>query len=431
MTRLGALAVSAALACAVACGSDDDGGDAAGGGAGVGASGGQAPGGAGGAGGSSGTGTGGSAGASAGGSAGEGAGGSAGASTGGLGGLGGLGGGGGGGVPGVVPGATWTTKSPSDVGMDATKLSQFSASIGGRGVVVKGGHLAHTWGDATKKGDVASAAKTLYGYFLFKAVDDKLLPNIDAKAAPFVPGLAGLNPSLGNKDANITFRHFATQTSCYGVTESPGSAFDYNDWQMALFWDTLFLKVYKATLDDVDSKVFAAKLCSTIGCQDQPTFLAFGKNDRAGRVAISPRDFARFALLFLRGGTWGTTTLLPASTVTTMVQSPLPNSTPQTKAVEAQMLPGQRTIGSTSKPDNQTDHLGSYSFMWWTNGVDRNGKTLLPDAPKGTYLASGHGSKRAAVVIPEQDLVVSWNDTNIDSLAKANAALKLLLAAVK
>lgn len=94
------------------------------------------------------------------------------------------------------------------------------------------------------------------------------------------------------------------------------------------------------------------------------------------------------------------------------------------------MLAGQRTIGSTSKPDNQTDHLGSYSFMWWTNGVDRNGSPLLPDAPKDTYMASGHGSKRAVVVIPSLDLVVSWNDTNIADFGQANQALKLLLAAV-
>ena len=77
------------------------------------------------------------------------------------------------------------------------------------------------------------------------------------------------------------------------------------------------------------------------------------------------------------------------------------------------MIPGQRSIGSKRIPDNQCDHLGSYSFMWWINGVDRNAQKLLPDAPDDTFMASGHGSKRAVVVIPSLDLIVSWNDTNI------------------
>jgi len=232
------------------------------------------------------------------------------------------------------------------------------------------------------------------------------------------------------KDAAITFRHFSTQTSCYGVSEAPGTAFDYNDFQMALFWDTLFLDVWGATYDNVDANVLGPELCDVIGCQDQPTFLAFGKNDRAGRVAISPRDFARFGLLYLRGGTWDGTELLPSSVISQIVQSPLPNSIPQTTGVAAAMLPGQRSIGSTTIPDNQTDHLGSYSFMWWINGVDRNAQRLLPDAPDDTFMASGHGSKRAVVVIPSLDLIVSWNDTNISDFSGANQALDALLAAV-
>jgi len=385
-------------------------------------------------GGSGGSGASATGGTSSGGSTSGGSGGAAGsAGVGGSGATGGTAGasGGGGGKPGVVPGATWTTKPPADVGLGEAALGAFSSSIGGRGVVVRNGYLAYSWGNASQKGDIASAAKPIYGFFLFDAVEKKLIGSIDEKVAPLIPGLAALNPSLGNKDANITFRHFSTQTSCYGVTEEPGKAFDYNDWQMALFWDTLFLKVWGATYDDVDAKVLGPELCAVIQCEDQPTFLAFGKNDRPGRVAISPRDFARFGLLYLRGGSWDGTTLLPSAVVTQIVTSPLPNSIPQTQGNEAELLAGQRSIGSTTKPDNQTDHLGSYSFMWWINGVDRNGKTLLPDAPTDTYMASGHGSKRAVVVIPSLDLVVSWNDTSISDFAQANQALKLLMAAVQ
>ena len=94
------------------------------------------------------------------------------------------------------------------------------------------------------------------------------------------------------------------------------------------------------------------------------------------------------------------------------------------------MLPGQRTIGSRVVPDDQTDHLGSYSFMWWVNGLDREGRRLLPDAPLDTYLASGHGSRRAAAVVPSLDLIATWNDTTLNGWADTNLALKTLVAAV-
>jgi hypothetical protein len=189
-------------------------------------------------------------------------------------------------------------------------------------------------------------------------------------------GLKDLNPGLGYKDRLITFRHLATQTSCYGVAEAPGTAFDYNDWQMALFWDTLFLKVYGVTAGNADDQVLHALLTRPLECEDNPTFRAFGKDDRAGRLAISVRDFARFGLLYLRNGEWGGRQLISPAHACMAVKIPLPNSIPRTKAEKAEMCPGQRTLGSRVIPDDQTDHLGSYSYLWWINGVDREGKAL-------------------------------------------------------
>ncbi len=36
----------------------------------------------------------------------------------------------------------------------------------------------------------------------------------------------------GFKDRDITWRHMANQVSCYEIGAKPGTAFDYNDWQM-------------------------------------------------------------------------------------------------------------------------------------------------------------------------------------------------------
>ena len=110
--------------------------------------------------------------------------------------------------------------------------------------VVRYGAMVHTWGDAAKRGDVASAAKPWYTHFLLKALEDGKIKSLDAKVRLLEPRLAYLNKHLRYHDSLITWRHLANQTACYGVTEAPGTAFCYNDWQMALFWDLLFVRVF-------------------------------------------------------------------------------------------------------------------------------------------------------------------------------------------
>lgn len=331
----------------------------------------------------------------------------------------------------VYPGKIWQTQTPEDVGLSSDKLDAFRDFVGGRGCVTRHGYMVYTWGDVSKRADVASAAKPVYAHFLFKALEDGKIPSLDEKVSKYEPRLNDLNESLDYKDRNITWQHLANQTSCYGITEAPGTAFDYNDWQMALFWDLLFMKVYEATYENVDEKVLHPKLTDQLQCEDNPTFMTFGIRDRPGRLGISVRDFARFGLLYLRKGSWKGKQLISREHAKMAVTTSLPNSTPRASGEEAEMISGQRSIGSRRIPDNQTDHFGSYSWLWWTNGIDRDGKRHWHDAPADTYGAFGHGGLRAMVVIPCLDLVVSWNDTKINSREKENQALKLLVDAVE
>ncbi|MBM3335182.1 hypothetical protein FJY63_11020, partial [Candidatus Sumerlaeota bacterium] len=71
--------------------------------------------------------------------------------------------------------------------------------------------------------------------------------------------------------------------------------------------------------------------------------------------------------------------------------------------------------------------LGSYSWLWWTNGVDRDGKHHWPDVPLDAFGAFGHGGIRAMVVIPSLDLIISWNDAAINDRDKENEGLGLLV----
>lgn len=330
----------------------------------------------------------------------------------------------------VYPGVTWEKRSPAEMGLDVKQLEAMRDSIGGRGCVVRHGYLVYGWGDIAKRGDVASACKPWYMHFIYQAVEEGKISGLDEKVSKWEPRLKNINKELGYKDREITWRHMANQISCYGLKEKPGTAYCYNDWQMALLWDTLFGKVYGATYKDVDAKVLHAKLTKQLQCEDKPTLMAFGTKDRPGRVGVSVRDFCRFGLLYLRQGNWKGKQLISTKHVAIATKSELANAIPRAGMEKAEMIKGQRSIGSRRIPDNQTDHMGSYSFAWWTNGVDRKGKRHWPDVPTDAYGAFGHGGLRAMVVIPSLDLIIAWNDSKVKGREKENQALKLLVSSV-
>jgi CubicO group peptidase (beta-lactamase class C family) len=330
----------------------------------------------------------------------------------------------------VFPGTNWQSKSPAEVGLDADKLKALSDLTAGRGCVTRYGYLVYTWGDAAGPGDVASACKPFFTHFLFKAIEDGRITGLDERVVKYEPRLAEINKDLGFKDKDITWRHLATQTSCYQVIDRPGAAFCYNDWQMALLCDTLFTRVYGADYTTVDEKVLRPLLTDPIGCQDKPTLMAFGPKDRPGRVKISPRDFCRFGLLYLHKGRWNGKSLLDEKLAVMAVNSPLPTTLPRAGRKLAEMIPGQRTLGSDVKPDNQCPHHNSYSFLWWVNGVDEKGQRLWPGVPEDAYGAFGHGGPRVMVVVPSLQLVLSWNDAKTKGWEQVGRAIKLCTDAV-
>ncbi|MFO0909687.1 MAG: hypothetical protein U0794_15300 [Isosphaeraceae bacterium] len=202
------------------------------------------------------------------------------------------------------PGKTWEARTPEAVGLDPAALDGLRSAFGGRGCVIRHGRLGFQWGNIAQRADVASAVKPVFAHFLLRALQEKRIDSLDTPVVRFEPRLADLNPELGHKDRSITFRQMIFQTSCYGVSEAPGTAFDYNDWQMALLADTLFLKVYASTYERLDQEVVGSRLFDAIGCEDQPGFRAPGGRGSVGRLAISVRDFARFGWLYRNEGRW-------------------------------------------------------------------------------------------------------------------------------
>ena len=79
--------------------------------------------------------------------------------------------------PETFPGEQWETMTPSEAGLNESVLDQLRDYMQGRGCIIRYGNLVYTWGDYTERGDVASAAKPWYSFFLFKAVEEGLLPD--------------------------------------------------------------------------------------------------------------------------------------------------------------------------------------------------------------------------------------------------------------
>jgi CubicO group peptidase (beta-lactamase class C family) len=329
----------------------------------------------------------------------------------------------------VYPGDTWKACSPEEAGLLTEKLKALAELAGGRGCVVRNGYLVYTWGDPAQSGDIASAVKPIVSTLLLLAVQNGKVKSVDAKVADFEPRLRNLN---GGKDAGITWRHLASQTSGYGLSESPGEAYAYNDFALALYYDTLTRAVYKQD----GTLVLREHLGDVLGFQDRYTFEAFGPNNRPGRLAISVRDLARFGLLYLRGGSWKGKQILTPQSVQILLGSPVPASLPRTGRVEAEMLPRQRSLGGGK--DQTPAGPGYYSFNWWLNRTDKSGRRLFMDAAPDTFVAMGHGGERALWVIPSLDLVIAWNDARINDhdaspgnpTTKCNQAARLLREAV-
>ena len=311
----------------------------------------------------------------------------------------------------TYPGREWSVADPAQFSFSHKQLQTAAQAIGGNGCIIVKGRLVMTWGKWNQPNDIASAAKVTYAHLLFKALELGLIPSLDSPVMKWEPRLATINKKLNYKDSKITWRHLGNQASCYGLSDMPGSAFAYNDCSMALFVDTLFNKVYKRSVGQWDADIFNKYIASPLQMQDRPSLLAFGKDDRPGRLAISPRDFARFGYLYLHEGLWKDQRIISPGCVQMALHNPLPLTMPRTSHLEAEMLPRQRSIGSLSIPDDQTDHDSSYSWMWWLNGITRDKHRKWPALPHDAFAADGHWGAEGLLVLPSHDVVVSWNSS--------------------
>lgn len=291
-------------------------------------------------------------------------------------------------VAGIARAEPWTEIDPRQAGWSEERLEaakRYSKKLKPTAVmIVHDGQVVASWGDPSRKVNVASVRKSLLSALYGIAVSEGTIDlssslaelNIDDNA----PGLTVAEKTATVRDL-ITSRSGIYHPAAYETRDikrkrpergshAPGAFWFYNNWDFNALGT-----IYRQQTGEDIFQSFEQRIARPIGMED------FSAKD--GRYAVetfsthpaypfnmSARDAARFGQLFLNGGRWGNTQVVPAS-----------------------WIKESTTPHSWAKRIRQ-----GYGYMWWT----------LPEDVWGANAAyaSGFGGQIIAF-IPSKRLVVT------------------------
>jgi len=293
----------------------------------------------------------------------------------------------------TVPGAEWKQfSSLEQAGWQSQKLTGIRAYIEEIGstsaMIVQHGVVVAAWGDVAHKSNLHSCRKSLLNSLIGIAVAEGKIDPGDTLAKL---GIDDNKPSLTAEEKQATVRdllearsgvYHPTVYETKGMEEqkpprgshAPGTFWYYNNWDFnALGF------IYEKAAGEKIFDAFYRKIAQPIGMQDftpRDGHYITGSDTRfpAYVFDMSARDFARFALLFLRGGRWNGTQVVP-----------------------------EDWVKASTRPYSDAES-GGYGYLWWT-GDSASGKPQEITFPKGSFWAEGHLGQYA-VVVPALDLIV-------------------------
>jgi CubicO group peptidase (beta-lactamase class C family) len=322
----------------------------------------------------------------------------------------------------VFPGEDWQIATPENHGIDAVKLYEaidyLHTNSGGVGanetVIVRNGYLIWQGSDVNNIHEIYSCTKTFTSTVLGILAKDGIL-SINDKANKYFHKLDDKYPEY----AKIRLDHLATMTSGYDsivgdawkfynidrskhhkcvlsfTTPGPplfiaGKSFKYHDPAVHILGyiltqaagESLEQIFRKRIADQIGMRHFA---WSNYGYRDDILFNnpAGTPGKEQGGIYSSPRDLARYGLLYLNRGNWNGRQLLDTSFVERATSTQVP----------AEM------------ETKYFDLTGRYGFFWWTNGIMADGTRPWPSAPPKTFAAHGAG-RNFIFVIPEWSMVI-------------------------
>ncbi|MCA9199077.1 MAG: serine hydrolase [Planctomycetales bacterium] len=328
------------------------------------------------------------------------------------------------------PGDQWLQTNPADMGLDVNQLArarEYALTGGGSGYITRGGKLVMSWGDVKQRYDLKSTTKSFGATALGLAIlDGKIALSDKVKQHHPTFGVPPASNAQTGWIDKITILHLATQTAGYekpGGYErlifEPGTKWSYSDGGSNWLAECVTL----AYRQDVDKLMFD-RVFTPIGIRRED--LVWRTNSYRPREidGISRREFgsgisanvdamARFGLLYLRGGEWKGTRILPEDFVK-QAGTTIP-------AVVGLPEVDPKNYG------NASDH---YGLLWWNNADG-----TLQDVPKDAYWTWGLYDS-LVVVIPSLDIVVaragkSWKRTSDDHYAALQPFLEPIVKAVR
>jgi CubicO group peptidase (beta-lactamase class C family) len=294
--------------------------------------------------------------------------------------------------PSAVPGADWKQLvDPSQAGWSPEKLAKVHeyVEIGSTSaMIVQHGVVVAAYGDIAHKSNLHSCRKSLLNSLIGIAVSQGKI-NLDDTLDKL--GIDDKKPSLTVEEKQATVRellearsgvYHAAAYETKGMEEARpprgshahGTFWYYNNWDFnALGY------IYEKAVGEKIFDAFYREIAQPIGMQDLKPRDGHYFTDPDSRFPaylfdISARDFARFGLLFLHGGKWNGTQVVPEDWVKT-----------------------------STRPYSDTESSG-YGYLWWT-GDSASGTPQKIAFPKGSFWAEGHLGQYA-VVVPSLDLIV-------------------------
>ncbi|WP_429923249.1 serine hydrolase domain-containing protein [Agrobacterium vitis] len=251
-------------------------------------------------------------------------------------------------------------------------------------MVVQGGKVIASWGDVSRKVNVASVRKSLLSALYGIAVSDgridlrSTLADLDIDDKP--PALTGAEKRATVRDL-LMARSGAYHPAAYETgdmrrnrpergSHAPGTFWFYNNWDFNALGT-----IYRQQTGEDIFQSFAQRIAQPIGMQDFSAWDSTYVSERhsvhpAYPFRLSARDAARFGQLYLDGG----------------------------RSSGRQVIPAPWVKASTTAYSSTDRGSMGYGYLWWTLNPDVFGS--------GAALASGYGGQAIAIV-PSKHLVVA------------------------
>lgn len=306
----------------------------------------------------------------------------------------------------AFPNENWELVPPSNEGVDEEKMLEaltyleskcFSDGIG-EVIILRNGRAIYMGPHVDRSHNIWSCSKSFTSTVLGLLIEEGKC-SLQSTAWSW-------ESSLSLQYKGVTLRHFTTMTSGYdavGATRWDGDSEDwswtpyepappqYKPGQAFAYWDEammMFGRCLTLIAGESLKEVFERRIGSRIGLGDwewhgEGEVDGLEINNGCTGISLNAKQFARFGHLFLNMGTWDGDQLISRGWVREATRAQVPESLP---------------VASTDRANVKGS--GSYGYNWWVNG----GLTALPDAPDGTYYASGL-NHNVCFIVPEWNMV--------------------------